>query len=99
MDENSVSSQIFLILFLSYYTIGSESQIEFLYSNNCQRNTKMSVVSFFFLRGGGGGGGVCAEAKIFFSEKNNFIRHFARFNFSRLSLAFILKYYPILHVA
>ena len=23
--------------------------------------------------------------------------HFARFNFSRLSLAFILKYYPILH--
>ena len=32
----------------------------------------------------------------FFSEKKNFIRHFARFNFSRLSLAFILKYYPIL---
>ena len=31
-----------------------------------------------------------------FSEKN-FIRHFARFIFSRLSLAFILKYYPILH--
>ena len=29
--------------------------------------------------------------------KKNFIRHFARFNFSRLSLAFILKYYPILH--
>ena len=28
--------------------------------------------------------------------KKNFIRHFARFNFSRLSLAFILKYYPIL---
>ena len=33
-----------------------------------------------------------------FSEKNNFIRHFARFNFSRLSLAFILEYYPILRV-
>ena len=31
--------------------------------------------------------------------KKNFVRHFARFNFSRLSLAFILKYYPILHVA
>ena len=30
--------------------------------------------------------------------KKNFIRHFARFNFSRLSLAYILKYYPILHV-
>ena len=25
--------------------------------------------------------------------KKNFLRHFARFNFSRLSLAFILKYY------
>ena len=24
--------------------------------------------------------------------KKNFIRHFARFNFSRLSLAFIMKY-------
>ena len=34
----------------------------------------------------------------FFSEKKNFIRHFARFNFSRLSLAFILKSHPILHV-
>ena len=34
----------------------------------------------------------------FFSEKKNFIRHFARFNFSRLSLALILKYYPVLHV-
>ena len=31
-------------------------------------------------------------------EKKHFIRHFARFNFSRLSLAFILKCYPILHV-
>ena len=30
-------------------------------------------------------------------EKKNFIRHFARFNFSRLSLAFSLKYYSILH--
>ena len=35
--------------------------------------------------------------EIFFSEKENFIRHFARFSLSRLSLAFILKYYPILH--
>ena len=30
--------------------------------------------------------------------KKNFIRHFARFNFSRLSLAFTSKYYPILIV-
>ena len=33
-----------------------------------------------------------------FSEKNR-MRHFAWFSFLRLSLAFILKYYPILHVA
>ena len=38
------------------------------------------------------------EIVIFSVEKKNFIRHFARFNFLRLSLAFILKYYPILHV-
>ena len=30
-------------------------------------------------------------------RSQNLERHFARFNFSRLSLAFILKYYPILH--
>ena len=34
----------------------------------------------------------------FFSEKKNLIKRCARFNFSRLSLAFISKYYPILHV-
>ena len=32
------------------------------------------------------------------AQKPKFEGHFARFNFSRLSLAFILKYYPILHV-
>ena len=37
------------------------------------------------------------EIVVFFSEKKNFIRHLARFSFSRLSPAFILKYYPILH--
>ena len=37
------------------------------------------------------------ETVAFSMKKKNFIRHFARFNFSRLSLAFILKYYPILH--
>ena len=30
--------------------------------------------------------------------KKMLIRYFAQFNFSRLSLAFILKYYRILHV-
>ena len=34
----------------------------------------------------------------FFLVKKKLHRHFARFNFSRLSLAFILKYYPIFHV-
>ena len=33
----------------------------------------------------------------FFSEKKLHKALRARFNFSRLSLAFILKYYPILH--
>ena len=42
----------------------------------------MSVFVLFVCAGGGGG--ACAEAKIWF-------------NFSRLSVAFILKYYPILH--
>ena len=32
------------------------------------------------------------------TNEKNFIRHFAQFNFSYLSFASILKYYPILHV-
>ena len=52
-----------------------------------------------FSRAGGGGGENAQKPKFgVFSVKKNFIRHFARFNFSRLSLAFSLKYYPILHV-
>ena len=72
---------------------------------HCQSNTQMSggffcfVFLFCFCLGfflGGGGGMRRSQWK--FSE-NNFIRHFARFNFSRLlALAFISKYYPILHV-
>ena len=42
-------------------------------------------------------GGGMRRSQNFFSEKMNFIRRFIRFNFPRLSLAFILKYYPILH--
>ena len=34
---------------------------------------------------------------VVFSLKKKFKRHFARFNFLHLSLALILKYYPILH--
>ena len=68
---------------------------------HCQSNTQMSVVFFslFFERRGR----EHAQKPKFgdsrlFSAKKNFIRHFARFNFLRLSLAFMLKYYPILHV-
>ena len=56
-----------------------------------------SNVWVFF--GGGGGGGACTEANFLeMTSEKNFIRHFAQFNFSYLSFASILKYYPILHV-
>ena len=83
MDENSV--------FLKCITLGSESQISVF--KQCQGNTQMSGCFWFFFLGGGG----MRRSQNFFSEKMNFIRRFIRFNFPRLSLAFILKYYPILH--
>ena len=52
------------------------------------------------MQGRGGGEGMRKIQNleiVVFSVKNNFIMHFPRFNFSRLSLAFILKYYSILH--
>ena len=84
MDENSVYFQMFLIL-LSFITLGSESHNSVF--KQCQSNTQMSFL-----------GGDSMRRSRNFSRKNNLIRHFARFNFSRLSLAFISKYYPILHV-
>ena len=89
MDENSVSFQMSLIL-LSFITLGSESQISVF--KQCQSNTQMSVFSFFF----GGGGSMRRSQNLEISFR--FIRHFARFNFSRLSLAFIAKYNPTLLV-
>ena len=94
MDVNSVYFQTFSIV-LSFITPGSENQTSVF--KQCQSNTQMSGVFFQ------GRGGVCMRRSqnletVVFSVKKNFIRHFARFNFSRLSLAFILKYYPILHV-
>ena len=86
MDKTGVSLQMFLIL-LSFIALGSESQI-FVFKQ-CQSNTQMSV---FLLEGE-------HAQKLKFGVKKSCIRHLARFNFSRLSLAFILKYYPILHVA
>ena len=97
MDENSVSFQMFLILLYSI-TLGSESQ--FTVFKQCLSNTWQSGVLFFFLfflQGEHVQKPKFGDSR-FFSEKKNFIRHFARFNFSCLSLAFILKYYPILHV-
>ena len=87
MDENSVSLQIFLISVVFYYTW-------FRKPNFCAQATSKQYSDVCFVLGG-----AYAEAKIwFFSEKKNFIRHYALFNLSFLSLAFILKYYPILHV-
>ena len=82
MDEISVSFQMVLIL-LSFLALGSESQISVF--KQCQSSTQMSV----FLRG-----------SVYRSQNSLKKLHaaLARFNFSRLSLAFILKYYPILLV-
>ena len=94
MDETSVSFEMFIIL-LSFIALGSESQI-FVFKQ-CRSNTQMS--GLFFLGGGGWGGGACAEAKIWRKKsQKSCIRHFARLNFLHLSLASILKYYPLLHM-
>ena len=100
MDENSVSSQItyFSSSLLLLHRWFRMPHLIFVFKQ-CQSNTQMSVVFFFYFFWGGGGrreGGACAEAKIWI-VKENFIRYFTPF--SRLSLAFIFKYYPILHVA
>ena len=93
MDVNTVSFQMLLILCLLLHLV---QKAKFLSSSNAKAIIRCLAFLFFFW-----GGGACAEAKLwsrFFSEKEQFIRHFARFNFSRLLLALILKYYPILHV-
>ena len=87
MDQNSISFQMFPIL-LSSITLGSENQIPVFKEG--QSNTKKSVLFCFFVPGGS----MRRSQKV---KKKNFIRHLARFNFSRLSLASILKYHPILH--
>ena len=70
-------------------------KVKFLWIKQfCIQAMSKEFLDLFFLWGGGGGR-ACAEANILFQCIKNFIRHFALFNFSRLSLAFILKYYPI----
>ena len=86
MDQNSISFQMFPIL-LSSITLGSENQIPVFKEG--QQYVEVCFVLFLCT-----GGEHAQKPK---SEKKNFIRHSARFNFSRLSLASILKYYPILH--
>ena len=94
MEENSVSFQMFLIL-LSSITLGLEKPNLRVQARSEQYLEAcfilLLLLLFFFVRG------EHAQKPKFGSEKKNFIRHFARFNFWRLSLAFILKYYPILH--
>ena len=95
MDENSVSFQMFFKILLSFITLGSENQISVF--KECQSNTLRCLVIWGGVGGGDGSMRRRQNLEKFFSKRKNFIRRFAWFNFSRLSLAFILKYYPILH--
>ena len=86
MDVNSVSFHCssFCCLLLPLV-----QKAKFLCSSNVK--TILRCLDYF-------GGGACAEAKVWrLKKKTDFIRHFALFNFSRLSLTYISKYYPILH--
>ena len=89
MDEDSVSFQMFLIL-LSFIKFCFRKP-NFCVQAMSEQYLDVYSCCFFVL------GGSMRRSQNF-SVKKNFIKHFARFNFSRLSLAFILKYYPILHV-
>ena len=65
------------LILLSFTELGSESQISVFK----QSQSSNQMPGFLRRRGG-----ACAEAKLC-------IWHFPWFNFSRLSIAFILKYY------
>ena len=89
MAENSVSSQIFLIMLSLITPLVQKAKFNFCIQAMSKQYS--DVCCLFLFRGGQG-----EHAQ---KPKFGFIRHFARFNFSRLSLAFTLKYYPILHVS
>ena len=93
MDENRVSFQMFLIP-LSLIVVGSESQISVdqmtLYSSKVQGI--LGCLKYFFWEGGG------HAQKSFFSVKKTAYGTLLGSISSVFLLAFILKYYPILHV-
>ena len=90
MDNYGVSFQMFLIQ-LSFTAVGSERQIS-VDQVTCNQTMSKEFSDICL------GRGACAEAQTPVSVKKNCIRHFVPFNFSSLSLVFILKYYPSLHV-
>ena len=63
MDENSASSQIFLILSSPITPLVQKAKLSFCIQA-MSKQTKMSAVYFFVFFFGGGGEGACAEAKI-----------------------------------
>ena len=86
MDNNCVSFQMFLML-LSFIAVGLEGQISVdqmtLYSNNVKGiPIYLAFLNFLFCFGGG------REERA--QEAKTDIWHFARFNFLRLSLSFIV---------
>ena len=81
-DENSVSFQMFLIL-LSSITLSVVQKAKF----PCSKKVRAIFRSLFCF--------VCMCGGSMRRSQNLEIQF--RFNFSRLSLALILKYYPILH--
>ena len=85
MDENNVSFQMFLIL-LSSITLGSESHSPVFKEG--LSNTLKPLLFCFFVRGQHAQKPKFGDCQ-FSVKKKNFTRHLARFNFSRLSLAFI----------
>ena len=87
MDENSVSFQMFLILFLLLHLV---QKAKFL----CSSNVKAILRCLF-------GGGACAEAKIcrvIFSVKNNLHKALCSVQFLASFISFYFEILSILHV-
>ena len=91
MDESSVFSQIFLIMLSLITPLVQNAKFNFSIQAMSKQSSDVCCFLLFF----GGGGVVHAQNPKFgdgrFYSEKKIIRNFARFNFSRLSLAFILK--------